>query len=72
VRGSCVRPSPETLPELFDRQNTALKCHTIGKYILPFCTTPEALGDEARQIVEQMIEDIGQSDNTYTDEKGVL
>jgi len=30
----------------------------IGKYVVPFCTTPDSIGDEAMEIVKKMTGDI--------------
>ncbi len=59
--GGPLDNNADIIQELFDRQNNALKCDVIGKYILSFCTTPDALGDDARQIIENMLEDIEQN-----------
>jgi multimeric flavodoxin WrbA len=57
--GGGIADNADLIQEMFDRQNNALKCDVIGKYIVPLCTTPDALGDEARAIAEKMAEDIG-------------
>ncbi|MDY0091874.1 MAG: hypothetical protein RBT80_04165 [Candidatus Vecturithrix sp.] len=35
-----------------------LHCRILGKYIVPFCTTPLELGGKVRQIARQMAADM--------------
>lgn len=56
--GGPVANNADLIQELFDRLNNAYRCDVIGKYILPFCTAPDALGDDARKIAQDMFEDI--------------
>ena len=53
-----VKNNADIIQVLFDRLNRFVKCNVIGKYVVPFCTTPDAMGREAKQIVERMTKDI--------------
>jgi len=50
-----VKNNADLIQVLFDRVNRFVKCNVLGKYIVPFCTRPDALGHEAKQVVEKML-----------------
>ncbi|MDM8551633.1 flavodoxin family protein [Desulfobacterales bacterium HSG2] len=56
--GGPVEDNADLIQEIFNRVNLYAKCDVIGKYILPFCTTPDALGDEAAEMAKKMAGDI--------------
>jgi FMN-dependent NADH-azoreductase len=53
-----VKNNADIIQVLFDRLNHFVKCNVVGKYVVPFCTTPDAMGHEAKEIVERMTKDI--------------
>jgi multimeric flavodoxin WrbA len=53
-----VENNADIIQVLFGRLNDYGKSKVIGNYILPFCTAPDAMGDDAKQTVDQMCEDI--------------
>ena len=53
-----IKNNADLIQVLFDRVNRFVKCHVIGKYVVPFCTKPDALSNEAREIVNKMARDI--------------
>jgi multimeric flavodoxin WrbA len=58
---TCAGPienNADLIQVLFDRINAFGRSKVVGKYVLPFCTTPEALGQEARKTVKKMAQDM--------------
>jgi len=53
-----VEKNADLIPGIFDRMFAFLKGDIAGKYIVPLCTTPDELGDQAREIAEKMAGDI--------------
>jgi NAD(P)H-dependent FMN reductase len=53
-----VENNADLIQKTFDRMGNYLQFDLIGNYILPFCTTPDALGEEAKETVKQMAADI--------------
>ena len=53
-----VNNNADIIQVLFDRVNRFVKCHVVGKYIVPFCTTSDALGNEAREVEMKIVQDI--------------
>ncbi len=53
-----IKNNADLIQVLFDRLNRFVKCNMVGKYIVPFCTKPDALGSEARETAKKMAEDI--------------
>lgn len=53
-----VENNADLVQELFDRFNDYLKCTVVGKYVTPFCTTPDVLGAEARATAVKIALDI--------------
>jgi multimeric flavodoxin WrbA len=58
---TCMGPieqNADLIPGIFDRMMAFLKGDVAGKYILPGCTTPDELGDQAAEIANKIAEDI--------------
>ena len=58
---TCAGPienNADLIQEIFDRMNDYMKCTVVGKYVVPSCTTPEAIGSEAMEIAKKMCRDI--------------
>jgi len=53
-----VEGNADLIQTLFHRVNDYGKSKVIGKYVIPFCTTPDALGNEAKGIVEKLRTDV--------------
>jgi multimeric flavodoxin WrbA len=58
--GGPVEHNADVIQEIFDRVNGFTKCHIVGKYVVPFCTS-DAPGDKATEIAQTMSGDIGGS-----------
>jgi multimeric flavodoxin WrbA len=43
---------------MFDRENDYCQCDVVGKYIVPSCTTPDAIGTQAVEIAKNMVRDM--------------
>lgn len=43
-----VEDNADVIQVMFDRENAFARCTSLGKYVIPFCTTPEKLGPEAK------------------------
>jgi len=56
-----VEDNADLIQTIFERMNDFCKCNVIGKYIVPFCTTPDAISSEAKEIAERMAADVGAS-----------
>jgi multimeric flavodoxin WrbA len=55
---TCAGPiegNADLIQALFDRINDYGKSKVIGKYVIPFCTTPDAMGNEAKAIMEELL-----------------
>jgi multimeric flavodoxin WrbA len=58
---TCAGPienNADLIQQIFDRLNDYLQCDVIGKYIVPFCTTPDSLSSEAIDTAKKMHKDI--------------
>lgn len=53
-----VENNADLIQETFDRFSNYARCDAVGKYIVPFCTTPDSLGDEAKVAAKKMAGDI--------------
>jgi len=53
-----VENNANLIQDLFVRVNKWDKCSVVGKYIVPFCKTPDAIGDNGVDIAKKMVEDI--------------
>jgi multimeric flavodoxin WrbA len=59
---SCAGPienNADLIQGVFDRINGYANCSMVGKYVVPFCTTPDAMGAQAGEIADRMARDIG-------------
>ena len=56
--GGPVENNADLIQGIFDRVNNFVKCNVVGKYIVPFCTTPDAMGTEALETAKKMAGDI--------------
>lgn len=56
--GGSAEENGDLIQEVFRREMEYLHCRILGKYIAPFCITPSDLGDQARQIAQQMAADM--------------
>jgi multimeric flavodoxin WrbA len=56
--GGPVENNADLIQANFDRIGNFLKGGAAGKYVVPFCTTPDKMGDQASEIVKQMASDI--------------
>jgi hypothetical protein len=58
---TCAGPienNADLIQQIFDRFNDYLQSDVIGKYIVPFCTTPDSLSSEAIDTAKKMHKDI--------------
>jgi multimeric flavodoxin WrbA len=56
--GGPVEENADLIQEVFDREGRYEQWDVVGKYVVPFCTTPDALGDRAMETAKQMAGDI--------------
>jgi len=56
--GGPVENNADLIQAIFDRINNFGQCNVIGNYVVPFCSTPDSIGDEALEIVKKMAGDI--------------
>jgi len=58
---TCAGPienNADLIQQIFDRFNDYLQGEVIGKYIVPFCTTPDSISSEATETAKKMHKDI--------------
>jgi multimeric flavodoxin WrbA len=53
-----IENNADVIQTIFDRENDYCRCEVVGKYILPSCTTPDAIGPQAAEMAQNMVEDI--------------
>jgi multimeric flavodoxin WrbA len=53
-----VENNADLIQTMFDRMAAYLRLDAAGKYVLPFCTTPDALGESAGDLAEEMADNI--------------
>lgn len=53
-----VEDNADLIKVLFSRMSNYVQCKVIGYYVVPFCTTRDAIGSEAAAIVKKMARDI--------------
>ena len=53
-----VENNADLIQTIFDRLNDYCKCNVVGKYIVPFCTTPDSISTEATETAKKMAADI--------------
>jgi multimeric flavodoxin WrbA len=56
--GGPVENNADLIQGNFDRIGDFLKAGSAGKYVVPGCTTPNEMSDQARQVAEQMARDV--------------
>jgi multimeric flavodoxin WrbA len=56
--GGPIENNADLIQANFDRIGNFLKGDAAGRYVVPFCTTPDKIGDQAMAIAKQMAEDI--------------
>ncbi|HEY9624440.1 MAG TPA: flavodoxin family protein [Crinalium sp.] len=55
-----VEGNTDLIQTTFDRIMSYTQSHMVGQYIVPFCTTPDQLGDSATATAKAMFNDISQ------------
>lgn len=53
-----IEQNADLIQVIFDRENAYCQCESVGKYVVPYCTTPDALGDKATKTAENMVRDL--------------
>jgi multimeric flavodoxin WrbA len=53
-----VENNADLIQSNFDRIAKYLKADVAGKYVVPFCTKPDEMGDQAAEIVKQMADNL--------------
>jgi hypothetical protein len=56
--GGGIEENADLIQKVFDREGQYQQWSIVGKYIVPYCTTPDELGDEALDTARQMARDI--------------
>jgi multimeric flavodoxin WrbA len=56
--GGPVVNNADVIQVIFERFSDYLGCKIVGKYVVPFCTAPDAIGSEAMETVKKMASDI--------------
>ena len=56
--GGPVEGNADLIQEAFDREGQYQQWNIFGKYVVPFCTSPDALGDKAMETAKQIARDI--------------
>jgi len=56
--GGPVENNADVIQTTFERMADFLRCCAVGTYVVPFCTDPGKLGDDAARTVRQMAADI--------------
>lgn len=56
-----IEDNADLIQTLFGRMNDFARCSLVGKYVVPSCTTPDAIGPEATEIAQKMAADVGVS-----------
>ena len=54
---TCAGPienNADIIQMIFDRLNNYCKSKAVGKYVVPFCTTPDALDNKAMELAKEM------------------
>lgn len=53
-----IEDNADLIQVMFDRMTSYMLSKSVGKYIVPLCTTPDRLGPEAQQIAQRMAQDL--------------
>jgi multimeric flavodoxin WrbA len=56
--GGGIEENADLIQKVFDREGQYQEWNIVGKYVVPYCTTPDELGDEALDTARQMASDI--------------
>jgi len=56
--GGGIEENADLIQKVFDREGQYQQWNIVGKYVVPYCTTPDMLGDEALDTARQMASDI--------------
>jgi multimeric flavodoxin WrbA len=56
--GGGIEENVDLIQKVFDREGQYQQWSIVGKYVVPYCTTPDELGDEALETARQMASDI--------------
>jgi len=56
--GGGIEENADLIQKVFDREGQYQQWSIVGKYVVPYCTTPDELGEEALDIARQMARDI--------------
>jgi multimeric flavodoxin WrbA len=56
--GGGIEENADLIQTVFDREGQYQQWNIVGKYVVPYCTTPDELGDEALGTARQMAGDI--------------
>lgn len=56
--GGPVENNADLIQEIFDRMNQYLHSNVVGKYIIPFCTTPDEIESRGLETAKKMAMDI--------------
>lgn len=61
---TCAGPEADNadlIQVAFERMGRYLKTRIVGSYVVPFCTSPDRLGAEARAVAERLATDLTRS-----------
>ncbi|HSR33808.1 MAG TPA: flavodoxin family protein [Anaerolineae bacterium] len=56
--GGGIEENADLIQKVFDREGQYQEWCIVGKYVVPYCSTPDELGDEAFDVARQMARDI--------------
>lgn len=56
--GGPVEGNADIIQALFDRMSYYAQWHVVGKYIVPGCTTPDAMDSKAVETAKKMAQDV--------------
>jgi multimeric flavodoxin WrbA len=59
--GGGIEENADLIQTVFDREGQYQEWSIVGKYVVPYCGTPDELGQEAFDIARQMARDIMRS-----------
>jgi len=56
--GGGIEENADLIQKAFDREGQYQQWSIVGKYIVPYCSTPDELGEEALDTARQLADDI--------------
>ncbi|MGV8075662.1 MAG: flavodoxin family protein [Syntrophobacteraceae bacterium] len=56
--GGPVKNNADLVQEFFDRFNHLIKCNMVGKYVVPYINTPDAVMREGKATARRMFRDV--------------